>query len=60
MERKGDIINRVTIARSAAIHHQDQMMHPRNKQDSNQVLSGGLKNLNPHQKVTSAVIHIYF
>ena len=37
------------------------MMHPRNEGLlSSQVLSGGLKNLNPHREVTMVVIHIYF
>ena len=43
------------------LHRWDQMMHPRNEGLlSSQVLSGGLKNLNPHYEVTMVVIHIYF
>ena len=43
------------------LHRWDRMMHPRNEWLlSSQVMSGGLKNLNPHREVTMVVIHIYF
>ena len=43
------------------LQHWDWMMHPMNEGLlSSQVLSRGLKNLNPHREVTTVVIHIYF
>ena len=37
------------------------MMHPKSEElFSSQVLSGGLKNLNPGHEATTVVIHIYF
>ena len=43
------------------LHRWDRMMHPKSEElFSSQVLSEGLKNLNPGREVTSVVIHIYF
>ena len=43
------------------LHHWDQMMHPKSQESfPSQVLSGGLRILNPGHEVTSVVIHIYF
>ena len=41
------------------LHRWDWMMHPKSEElSSSQVLSGGLKNLNPSREVKSVIIHI--